>query len=180
MRSNIADELRLAKAKAQYDEYAKRILSNRLVLAWILKNTTEEFCDIPLEQIAGECIGDDVEISKVRVRPGETNVSDDADERPGRVLGDITEDKVPGEGAVFYDIRVSAYAPDYIENAISKYSMRKEDILKGIPDIKKDYDKLGVVVVCLNRKRYYDESTGGLTGFLNTLLATDMDSRQAQ
>lgn len=68
----------LESSEAQYDAHVKRILCNRYVLAWILKNTTEEFCGIPINQIAEEC---------------------------------ISEDKVPGEGGIFYDIRFSAYMP---------------------------------------------------------------------
>ena len=31
-------------------------------------------------------------------------------------------------------------APNYIGNAIAEYSIKKQDIIKGIPDIKEDYD----------------------------------------
>ena len=41
-------------------------------------------------------------------------------------------------------------APDYIGNAISFYNIRKSDGIPGIPDEKETYDKLTVVMICLN------------------------------
>ena len=110
----------LESSEAQYDAHVKRILCNRYVLAWILKNTTEEFCGIPINQIAEECISEDISISKVRVMPGQTNVDiveenvesiSCGNKKTERILGSNTEDKVPGEGGIFYDIRFSAYMP---------------------------------------------------------------------
>ncbi len=84
--------------EVQYDEHVKRVLSDRYVLAWILKHTTGEFAQLSIETIAEECIGDDIEVSRKAVLPG-------------RIAGSNTEDKVPGEGTVNYDIRFSAYVP---------------------------------------------------------------------
>ncbi len=242
MNTNIANELELSKAKAQYDEYAKRILSNVWVLAWILKSTTPEFENTPIEQIVEECIGDDILISKVRMRPGETNSSEN---QPERITGDNTEDKVPDEGTIFYDIRFSAYvpncdesvkillnveaqrifyvgyslvtrgifyaarmisaqfdtefvaddysglkkvysiwicmdAPDYIGNAISEYSIKKMDIIEGMPDIKEAYDKMSVILICLNRGQQKSSDEKGLIGMLITLFANDIDVKDKE
>ena len=53
----ILSEAELAELAAQYDENAKRILSNRVILARILKGTAEEFEALPVDVIASECIG---------------------------------------------------------------------------------------------------------------------------
>ena len=53
-----------------------------------------------------KCIGDDIQISKVRVSPGMTNTPE-----PEKISGGAQEDKVPGEGEVYYDIRFSVYLP---------------------------------------------------------------------
>lgn len=181
----------------------------KLILAWILKNSTTEFCDFTIERIV-ECIEGEPEISTVRVNPGETNTKE-------KIIGSKNEDKVQAEGTVYYDIRFLAYAPkdgnyikivlnleaqknfypgyqivtrgvfyggrmisaqldtkfevpDYdglkkvysiwicvqapqkIGNAISRYSLVKEDLVLGIPDKKEAYDKLSVVMICLNEK----------------------------
>ena len=49
-----------------------------------------------------------------------------------------------------YSIWICMNAPDYIGNAISKYSIRKTDILPGIPDRPQGYDKMTVIHICLN------------------------------
>lgn len=227
----------LENTEAQYDEHAKRILSNRYVLAWILKYTVTEFEELSIEQIAATCISEEISISKIRVMPGETNVKEER-KRP-RIVGANTEDKVPGEGVIYYDIRFSAHAPrkdevvkillnieaqkkfklkyalvtrgifytarmlsaqlgtefaasdysgmekvysiwicmnapDYIGNAISEYSIKKQDIIAGIPDNREDYDKLSVVMICLNGTKKGKEKGEGIIGLLNTLLTTDM------
>ena len=103
----ILSETEITELAAQYDENAKRVLSNRVILARILKGTAEEFKDLPVDVIANECIGDDILVSKVRLEPGETNlqVMEREGGRPARLLGDRTEDGVPGEGKIFFDIR---------------------------------------------------------------------------
>ena len=53
-----------------------------------------------IEDIIG-CIGDDIEIGTRPVDAGLFNL--------GRVKGTVTEDNVPGEGIIYYDIRFTAY-----------------------------------------------------------------------
>ena len=48
MRNKPAGDLSLAESKNQYDDKVKRVLSNKIILAWILKYATEEFA-IPME-----------------------------------------------------------------------------------------------------------------------------------
>lgn len=67
-----------------------------------------------------------------------------------------------------YSIWICMNAPEYIGNAISTYSMKKEDLVPGIPDMKSAYDKMTVVLITLNDKK---ESDTALLGMLNTLLS---------
>ena len=53
-----------------------------------------------IEDILG-CIGDDIEIGARPVDAGLSNL--------GRVKGTVTEDNIPGEGIIYYDIRFTAY-----------------------------------------------------------------------
>ena len=103
MKNELAGDIALAKGKSQYDTYCKRILANKIILAWILKYVAEEFADMDISKIK-ECIGTDVQVSEVNVLPGRTNT-------PGseRIIGESEEDSVPGEGELYYDIRVSVY-----------------------------------------------------------------------
>ena len=55
LNSAIADDLSAAGAKAKYDENIRNILSNKSILAWILKYTTDEFSEYDIPKIM-ECI----------------------------------------------------------------------------------------------------------------------------
>lgn len=233
MKNELAGDIALAKGKSQYDTYCKRILANKIILAWILKYVAEEFVDMDIGQIK-ECIGTDVQVSEVNVLPGRTNT-------PGseRIIGESEEDSVPGEGELYYDIRFSVYyarqkqrikliinveaqkefrpgyslitrgifygarmlssqkgteftgrdydnirkvysiwicmnAPDYIGNAISYYNIQKSDAIPGIPDEKETYDKISVVMICLNPK---SEKGNRLTKMLGILLSPRLETR---
>lgn len=233
MENSLAVAINVADSKAEYDENIKNILSEKEVLAWILKSTTSEFEELSIAEIM-ECIEGEAEVSTVKVNPGESSDSKDSQKK---IIGLKNEDKVPNEGAIAYDIRFYAYvpgkdkrikiilnleaqknfypgyqivtrgvfyggrmisaqldtefeipkydelkkvysiwvcmdAPQYIGNSISSYSIEKKDIVKGIPDNKQAYDKLSVVLVCLNEKM---EKETEFLEMMNTLLSQTMN-----
>lgn len=236
MENSLASALNIADAKAKYDENIKNILSDKEILAWLLKNAAMEFADLSIKEII-ECIEGEAEISTVEVNPGETNKTE---ESPRKIIGTKNEDKVPNEGTIYYDIRFYAYvpkegkrikiilnleaqkefypgyqivtrgvfyggrmisaqlgtefeipdyddlkkvysiwicveAPQYIGNSISSYSLEKKDIVVGIPDNRQAYDKLSVVMICLNEKM---ERETEFLDMMNTLLSRTMDVEQ--
>ena len=77
----------------QYDEHAKRILSNRKILAYILQRVVDELEGMTIDEIA-EAIEGDVEIGSVPLMPEQ-------------ILGGNLEDSVYHEGRVFFDLRFS-------------------------------------------------------------------------
>ena len=229
MKNSLASALNIADAKAKYDENIKNILSDKEILAWLLKNAATEFADLTIEEIIG-CIEGEPEVSTVEVNPGGTNKTG---EFPRKITGIKNEDKVPNEGTIYYDIRFYAYvpkerkrikiilnleaqkefypgyqivtrgvfyggrmisaqldtefeipnyddlkkvysiwicveAPQYIGNSISSYSLEKKDIVAGIPDNRQSYDKLSVVMICLNEKM---EKKTEFLEMMNTLLS---------
>ena len=83
-----------------YDTNVKYLLSDKQILSRILKYTIEEFQEMDIEDIMG-CIGDDIEIGTRPVDAGLSNL--------GRVKETVTEDNIPGEGIIYYDIRFTAY-----------------------------------------------------------------------
>lgn len=102
MKNELARELACADEKVQYDTQCKKILGQKMILAWILKYTAKEFEEFSIEEICG-FIEKRPEVSTVYVNPGETNVQ--------RITGEANEDKTEGEGAVSYDIRFYAILP---------------------------------------------------------------------
>ena len=230
MTNELTKDIALANGKACYDAYCKRILANKSILTWILKFTVSEFAEMTFSQIRN-CIDGDPEISSERIEPRYTN---------NRITGEMNEDKIPDEGAVFFDIRFSVRigeihrqikliitieaqkdfypgydivtrgifygsrlissqlgtefsyshyddikkvysiwicinAPAAIGNAISKYSIKKTDYVSGIPDRVKGYDKLSVIIICLNET---SENQSQLTAMLNTLLSSRLPVKE--
>ena len=207
MKNELAGDIALAKGKSQYDTYCKRILANKIILAWILKYVAEEFVYMDIGQIK-KCIGTDVQVSEANVLPGRANT-------PGseRIIGESEEDSVPGEGELYYDIRFSVYyarqkqrikliinveaqkefRPGYslitrgifygarmlssqkgIEFTGRDYdNIQKNDAIPGIPDEKETYDKISVVMICLNPK---SEKGNRLTKMLGILLSPRLET----
>jgi len=83
-----------------YDTNVKFLLADRQILARILKYAVSEFQDMPINEIMS-CIGNDIEIGSKPLDAGLSNL--------GRIKDSNTEDNIPGEGIIFYDIRFTAY-----------------------------------------------------------------------
>lgn len=213
MENAVLRSVRIAAQKAQYDTYCKRILGNKIILAWILKYTVEEFKEFTVEEITEKYIEGAPEIGMIPVLPGELHAG-----TAESITGLDTEDAVPNEGKVTYDLRFRAYAPAAVEPAlmminveaqkkynpgypivtrgvfygarmlssqyereftapdyadikkvytiwicmsvpqmtgdgIVSYSLKKQDIYGRIPEEKKHYDLLHIVMICLNQKK---------------------------
>ena len=87
--------------KAKYDKNIKELLADIQVLSRILKYTVEEVKDLTIEEII-ECIDDQsIEVGTALVDPGLTNT--------GRIENVQTENSVPNEGYISFDIRFSIH-----------------------------------------------------------------------
>ena len=99
--TNLAQTVNAANdSGSAYDTNVKYLLSDKQILSRILKYTIDEFREMDIEDIMG-CIGDDIEIGTRPVDAGLSNL--------GRVRGTVTEDNIPGEGIIYYDIRFTVY-----------------------------------------------------------------------
>lgn len=92
----------IAQNKIQYDTEVKKVLSDKGILAWILKYTVKEFESFSIAEIKN-CIEGEPEIMTVPVYPGETI--------PPAITGIKNEDAVPNEGKITYDIRFYVLLP---------------------------------------------------------------------
>lgn len=99
----LEEELKSSGAKAEYDEHAKRILGHKIILAHILVHAVKEFKHADPKAVV-QLIEGEPEISAVPVYPGQTN-------NPV-ITGSNTENKVPYEGVVTYDVRFFVWLPD--------------------------------------------------------------------
>ena len=166
----LAQTLNITAGADTYDINAKALLADKQVLSWILKYTIREFHDMAIPDIMA-CIGDDIAVGSVPVGPGLTGL--------GRVRESKTEDSVPGEGTVFFDIRFSAYPRGnagvkflinleaqkvssysdlhyHLENRIVFYLCRMVSAQKNTEFYHSDYDGLRNVRsiwICMDRKK---------------------------
>lgn len=103
--TTLAQEIRAKEGKEKYDAACKRLLSQKSILAWILKSCVEEYRDCSITDIAEKYIEGTPQISVVPVNPDETNAAP-------VIRGIRTEDATLTEGTVVYDIRFVAYVPE--------------------------------------------------------------------
>ena len=99
----IAEDIRITAQNSQYDDACKQILSEKFILAWIMKSCLEEYRDCDVKEIAERYIEGTPQVGEAAVMPGETNAT--------RIRGISNEDNVPGEGRTTYDIRFVALVP---------------------------------------------------------------------
>ena len=76
-----------------------------------------------------------------------------------------------------YSIWICMNAPNYIGNAISEYKIAKEDIISGIPDNVEAYDKLSVIMICLNQKKE-DQTNDSFLKMMNLLLNSHISAKE--
>ena len=98
--TNLAQAVEATIGSSSYDTNVKFLLADKQILARILKYAVQEFKEMPIEDIMAS-IGEDIEIGTRPVDAGLSNL--------GRVKGTVTEDNIPGEGIIYYDIRFTAY-----------------------------------------------------------------------
>ena len=98
----LAQSIRTADVNADYDAACKRILSEKIILAWIMKAALAEYRDLDVKEIAEKYIEGEPAVGETPVHQDETNP---------RIKGSNTEDTSINEGTVTYDILFRAVAP---------------------------------------------------------------------
>lgn len=101
--NKLSKMLSTAGEKAAYDNACKKLLSNKIILAWIMKSCLQEYRKCTIQEIAEKYIEGDLYVSEIPVYPDE--------ETPELIKGLSTEDTTIAEGTVTYDIRFSALIP---------------------------------------------------------------------
>ena len=101
--NKLSKMLSTAGEKAAYDNACKKLLSNKIILAWIMKSCLQEYRECTIQEIADKYIEGDLYVSEIPVYPDE--------ETPELIKGLSTEDTTIAEGTVTYDIRFSALIP---------------------------------------------------------------------
>ena len=101
-KTGIASGIEVTQDKANYDAACKRLLSEKIILAWIMRSCLSEYRDIDVNEIAEKYIEGTPVVSEVPVAPDETG---------SRIRGLSQEQFSPTEGTVYFDIYFSAIVP---------------------------------------------------------------------
>ena len=100
--TTVAQGIHATDGKSAYDRACKRLLSQKIILAWILKSCVDEFRGLDVNDIAEKYIEGTPTVGQEPVFP---------DENGPLIQGMNTEDSSPLEGTVTYDIKFRAIAP---------------------------------------------------------------------
>ncbi len=111
MNSLGASVLSTEEGKAKYDQTMLNVLSDKQVLAWILKRFVSEYEHLPLEEIETKYIEPEtILVSKAGVSRDSSGIK-----------GLSEKDSTQTEGTVYYDIVFQAYYPGNEEEKIGLY-----------------------------------------------------------
>ena len=106
--TDMAQTIDMASDKARYDECAKKLLSYKAVIAWILKSCVKEFSQYSIEFIMEHCLKGKAEISQRAVHQDQPDKEERLDGNQ-RIDGPNTEASSIRDQTVYYDIRFEAY-----------------------------------------------------------------------
>ncbi len=129
----LAKNITAAGEKAAYDAACKRLLANKIILAWIMKSCLEEYTDCNVNEIAEKYIEGSPQIAEAVVNPDE-GTSDNGEQ----IRGAKNEDSTIQEGTITYDIRFLALAPGTGETIRLIINVEAQnDFYPGYPIIKR-------------------------------------------
>ena len=125
MKTEIAKDIERASARIQYDAQCKKVLSNKHILAWIMKAAIKEYSHLSMDFVR-RCIEGQPQIG-TQVVESDWNDCE-------KIQGLRTEDKDAKEGMITYDIHYAAYLPreaDWVKILINVEAQR--DFYPGYP-----------------------------------------------
>lgn len=193
--TNLAQAVEATHDSSSYDTNVKFLLADKQILSRILKYAVQEFKGMPIEDIMAS-IGEDIEIGTKPLDAGLSNM--------GRINVSSTEDNIPGEGKIFFDIRFTAYHKEmemkflinleaqkssepaklgyHLENRIIFYLARMISAQKQTEFFHSDYDnlkKVRSIWICMDNSEDGDSieeiNLGRNTVFGNKVNPYDVD-----
>ena len=130
LETTLSKNIRIADDKSKYDEACKRLLAEKIILAWIMKSCLEEYKEYDINEIAEKYIEGNPQIANIAVAPDETNTP--------IIRGLNTEDTTMTEGTITYDIRFLSYIPNSDEKIQLLINVEAQnDFYPGYPIIKR-------------------------------------------
>ena len=132
VQSTLSKTISTTGQKAAYDKACKKLLSEKIILAWIMKSCLPEYRDCTVQEIAEKYIEGKPQISEIAVH------QDEQLETAPVIKGLNTEDNSICEETITYDVRFHAVAPasgELIQLIINIEAQK--DFYPGYPLIKR-------------------------------------------
>ena len=132
MDASIKESVKASDKEAQYDEKAKKLLGHKIILAYILVNTVEEFRGMNPKDVVKYIEGEPY-ISTVPLDPGMTNTKERKEgsiketETPEQIRGLNTENSELNEGMIRFDIIFYVRMKDGLTQIIVNIEAQKEE-----------------------------------------------------
>ena len=134
MDASIKKTIQASDKEAQYDEKAKKLLGHKIILAYILVNTVDEFRGMNPKEVVKYIEGEPY-ISVVPVDPGVTNTKENKEkaqsvrelEITDQVIGLNTENSEIYEGMIRFDIIFYVRMKDGLTQMIINIEAQKEE-----------------------------------------------------
>lgn len=129
-KTTLSQSISITEQKAQYDEACKKVLAEKIILAWIMKHTMKEYESCDVWEIVHMYIVGEPKIAEMSVLPDEINAP--------KVTGVGVEDSSISEGTVTYDIQFRAILPSSEELVQMIINVEAQnDFYPGYPIIKR-------------------------------------------
>ena len=129
-KTTLAQSIDIVAQKAQYDAACKKVLAEKIILAWIMKHTMKEYEAYDVWEIVEQYIVGEPKVGETPVLPDETTAP--------KVAGVGVEDLTVNEGIVTYDIQFRAILPDAEEIVQMIINVEAQnDFYPGYPIVKR-------------------------------------------
>ncbi len=130
VKNMLSKSLDATEERAKLDAACKRLIANKIILAWIMKHSMEEYAAYTIEEIAAKYIEGTPEIANVAVHQDETV--------PEMITGTGMESTSIQEGTITYDVRFIATHPRSGERVRLLVNLEVQaDFYPGYPLIKR-------------------------------------------
>ncbi len=129
-RTTLSQSIDIVAQKTQYDEACKKVLAEKIILAWIMKHTMKEYAEYNVQEIVEQFIIGEPKVAETKVLPDETNTP--------KIAGTGVEDTTVTEGSITYDIQFRAIVPSSEEVVQMIINVEAQnDFYPGYPIIKR-------------------------------------------
>lgn len=138
----------------QYDAACKEVLSQKVILAWILKDCLEDFHELSVESIMDQCIEYEPEVSS-------SSVDGERSEWFSQIRGGGREETSISEGRITYDIRFDVTIPETGRRLWIDVEPQN-DFRPGYPLLKRGTYYLGRMISAQRNREFVGSDYDGL------------------